>query len=269
MDKDILTKTVSRLTASPKGILAIDESLGTCKGRFDKLGVPFTEEKRREYREMLVTSPMLEEYLSAFILMDETFYHKTKDGVPFVEILKNQGIGFGVTAYTSSAVDFPMHPGEKISEGLDGLSNRLRIYKEAGATFSKWRGQIVIGENIPSEACLKANIAALVRYAVACQEQSIVPIVEPEVLIDGTHSIEKCYEVTARNLDMLFSELRIFDVFLPGIILKTSMVISGKSAAERAPSEKVAEMTVKCLKEHVPKEVGGIVFLSGGQADEE
>ncbi len=269
MNKEVLTKTISRLTIPPKGILAIDESLPTCKGRFEKLGVSFTEEKRREYRELLTTAPDIEKYISGYILVHETFFHKTKDEVLFTTVLKNKEIDFGVTAYTSSAVDFHLHPGEKISEGLDGLSDRLKQYKKAGATFSKWREQINIGENIPTEACLRANASALARYALACQELDILPIVEPEILINGNHSIEECYKVTAHNLDILFAELKIMDVFLPGIILKTSMVISGKSAPERAPTEKVAEMTFKCLKEHVPAEVGGVVFLSGGQEDEE
>lgn len=269
MNKETLIKTISLLTASPKGILAVDESLDTCRGRFEKLDVPFTEEKRREYREVLVTTPGIEEYINAFILVHETFFHKTKEGIIFTDILKNKGIDFGVTAYTSSAIDFPLHPGEKISEGLDGLPSRLKQYKEKGASFSKWRAQIVIGEGIPTEACLRANAAALGRYALACQEQDIVPIVEPEILINGSHSIEKCYEVTSHNLDVLFAELKMLDVFIPGIILKTSMVISGKDSLNRAPTEKVAEMTIKCLKEHVPKDVGGVVFLSGGQEDEE
>ncbi len=269
MNKETLTKTIARLTASPKGILAIDESLGTCRGRFEKLGVPFTEEKRREYRELLITTPSVEQYISAYILVHETFFQKTKDNVSFVDILKNKGLDFGVTAYTSSAVDFPLHPGEKITEGLDGLSARLKQYKEAGASFSKWRAQINIGENIPSEDCMKENAILMAKYAVLCQELDIVPIVEPEILINGSHSIEKCYEATARNLDIVFSELNKLNVFIPGIILKTSMVLSGKNASNRAPAEKVAEMTVKCLKEHVPMDVGGVVFLSGGQEDEE
>lgn len=269
MNKETLIKAIARLTMPPKGILAIDESLDTCRGRFEKLGVPFTEEKRREYRELLVTTPGIEQYISAYILVHETFFQKTKGDIPFVDILKSKGIDFGVTAYTSSAVDFPLHPGEKISEGLDGLSARLKQYKEAGASFSKWRAQINIGKNIPSEDCMKENAILMAKYASLCQELDVVPIVEPEVLINGNHSIKKCYEVTARDLDIVFSELNKLNVFIPGIILKTSMVLSGKDASNRASAEEVAEMTVKCLKEHIPVDVGGVVFLSGGQEDEE
>lgn len=270
MDKKIFTKTVSRLLASPKGILAIDESLGTCRGRFEKLGVPFTEEKRREYRELLITTPGIEAYISGYILVHETAFQKTKDNIPFPDILIKKGICVGITAYTGYSV-FNNTAGikEEITEGLTDLPSRIKDYKKAGAIFSKWREMVRIGKNLPTEDFLKASAKRLAQYASICQAENIVPIVEPEVMIDGDHSIEKCYEVTAHNLDIVFAELKSAGVFIPGIILKTSMVLSGKDAPSPTPTEKIAEMTVKCLKEHVPADIGGIVFLSGGQQDEE
>ena len=270
MDKDILTKTVSRLTASPKGILAIDESLGTCRGRFEKLGVPFTEEKRREYRELLITTPGIEEYISGYILVSETALQKTKNNILFTDILNQKGICVGVTAYTGYSVfDTVNEVKQEITEGLSDFAQRIKEYKKAGAVFSKWREMIRIGENLPTEEFLIESAKRLAQYALICQAEDIVPIVEPEVMIDGNHSIEKCYEVNANNLKIVFDELKSAGVFLPGIILKTSMVLSGKDAQNRASVKDVAKMTIKCLKENVPKEVGGIVFLSGGQSDEE
>jgi len=261
-------ETTVRLVTSPKGILAIDESLGTCRGRFEKLGVPFTEEKRREYREMLVTAPEVEKYLNGYILVEETAFQKTKDNIPFTDILALKGIFVGVTAYKGYSL-FNTVDGVKqeITEGLDDLPSRIKDYKKTGAVFSKWREMIRIGENLPTEEFLKASAERLAQYASICQAEDIVPIVEPEIMIDGNHSIEKCYEVTVSNLDIVFSELKKQNVFIPGIILKTSMVLSGKDALDRAPAEKVAEMTVKCLRDHVPTDIGGIVFLSGGQED--
>lgn len=268
MNKDILRKTAARLVASPKGILAIDESLGTCRSRFEKLGVPCTEEKRREYRELLITAPDMEKYISGYILVHETAFQKDKNGVPFPEILKQKGIAAGVTAYTGYNV-FDTVDGVKqeITEGLNDLPERIKDYKKRGAVFSKWREMIRIGENLPTEDFLKESAKRLAQYASICQAEDILPIVEPEVMIDGNHTIEKCYEITAHNLDIVFAELKSAGVYIPGIILKTSMVLSGKDAPNRAPAEKVAEMTVKCLKEHVPTDIGGIVFLSGGQSD--
>jgi len=268
MSKDILIKTVTCLMSSPKGILAIDEKLSTCNGRFEKLGVPATEEKRREYRELLITAPEIEKYISGYILFDETIRQNTKDGRSFISVLKSKGIEVGIKVDMGTK-EFSSNSLEKITEGLDGLTDRLKEYKNMGATFAKWRAIYNIGENIPSLECMKVNANILAQYAHICQEQDIVPIVEPEILIDGNHTIEKCYEITAQNLDIVFSELQSADVFIPGIILKTSMVISGEEAKIRANSEKVAEMTIKCLKEHVPDDIGGIVFLSGGQGDEE
>ena len=266
MNQEILIQTVARLMKSPKGILAIDESLPTCNSRFEKLGVPTTEEKRREYRELLVTAPEIEKYISGYILFDETIRQKTKAGESFTSILQSKGIEIGIKVDAGTA-DFPGHLGEKITSGIDGLGERLKAYKKLGATFAKWRAVYTIGENTPSVDCMKKNAEIFTKYAKLCQENDIVPIVEPEVLIDGNHTIEKCFEITAHNLQIVFAELKTSGVFIPGIILKTSMVISGKETKEKSSSEDVAKMTVKCLKENVPNEIGGIVFLSGGQTD--
>jgi len=268
MNKDKLIETVARLVKSPKGILAMDESLNTCNKRFEKLGVPTTEEKRREYRELLINAPGIEKYISGYILFDETIKQSTQDGKSFTSIMQSKGIDIGIKV-DQGLIDFPSHPGEKITQGLDRLSNKLREYKNIGATFAKWRAIYTIGENIPSQECMKENSFLLAKYALACQEFDIVPILEPEVLIDGEHSIEKCYEVMAHNLDALFSELRKSNIFIPGIILKTSMVIAGQDAKTKSSPEDVARLTIKCLTEHVPAHIGGIVFLSGGQGDEE
>jgi fructose-bisphosphate aldolase class I len=268
MNKNILIKTVKRLTTSPKGILAIDESTNTCNKRFEKLGIPTTEEKRREYRELLVTAPEIEKYISGYICFDETVRQSAKDGKKFTEILKSKGIDIGIKV-DKGTKDFGNILGDKITDGLDGLSERLDEYKIMGATFAKWRAIYNISETTPSEEDMKANAEVFAKYALLCQEHDIVPIVEPEVLIDGDHTIEQCYDVTAKNLDIVFSALKSANVFIPGIILKTSMVIAGKGTQKQSTSEEVAEMTIKCLKENVPADIGGIVFLSGGQEDEQ
>ncbi len=253
---------------SPKGILAIDESTHTCNSRFEKVGVEPTEEKRREYRELLITAPEMEKYISGYILYDETIRQSTMDAKSFPSVLKTKGIDIGIKV-DKGTEEFPLHAGDKITEGLDGLTERLKEYKEMGATFAKWRSVYMIGDNTPSEALLKANADAFARYALACQEFDIVPIVEPEILINGNHSIEKCAEVTAHNLDIVFGELKDLGVFIPGIILKTSMVIAGEDFPKQSTPKEVAEMTIKCLKEHVPENIGGIVFLSGGEGYKE
>jgi len=268
MNKDILKNTAKRLTIFPKGILAIDESTNTCNKRFEKLGIPTTEEKRREYRELLVTAKGIEKYISGYICFDETIKQSTKDGKKFTEILKSKKIDVGIKVDTGTK-DFGTVVGDKITEGLDNLSARLDEYKKMGATFAKWRAIYNISETTPSEENMKANAESFAKYALLCQEHDIVPIVEPEVLIDGGHTIEECYEITAKNLDIVFSTLKSAGVFFPGIILKTSMVIAGKSSQKQSTLEEVAEMTLKCLKEHVPTDIGGIVFLSGGQEDEQ
>lgn len=268
MDTDRLKKTAQAMVAPGKGILAADESLRTSEKRFKAVGVEHTEENRRLYRQMLVTAPGMENFISGYILFDETIRQKTDDGMPFPKLLADKGILPGIKVDTG-AKDLALHEGEKVTEGLDGLRERLREYVELGAMFCKWRAVITIGENMPSQACYMANSHALARYAALCQEAGLVPMVEPEVLINGDHSIERCYEVTAENLQILFSQLQEQEVMLEGTILKTSMVISGMEAKDRANAQQVAEQTVKCLKENVPAELAGIVFLSGGQAEEE
>lgn len=257
-----------------KGILAIDESLSTCKKRFEVLRVECTEETRQEYRELLVTAPGLEQYISGMILFDETLRQKTREGKPFVDILKTKGIIPGIKVDTGTK-NLALHPGELVTEGLDSLRERLVEYKNLGAQFAKWRAVLNITEGnsvgpseLPSTACIRANAHALARYAALCQEIDLVPIVEPEMMMEGTHSIERCYSVTAEVLQVLFRELAEQGVAYEGVILKVSMVLSGKEATKQASEQEVAEQTVKCIKENVPANLAGVVFLSGGQSDE-
>ena len=272
MNQDILIETVATLVKEPKGILAIDESVNTCTKRFLKLSVPSTVEKRREYRELLVTAPGIEKYISGYILFDETIRQSTRKGQRFVSVLKDKGILPGIKVDTGLE-DFLGHPGEKITEGLEELSGRLKEYKKLGASFCKWRAVYTIGKNelgeTPSQELMKENAVRLAKYALLCQQFNLVPIVEPEVLMDGDHNLALSYEVTGRNLDILFAELKREGVYLPGVILKTSMVLAGKDNQAHVSEEDIAKMTVKCLKKYVPAGLGGVVFLSGGQADEE
>ncbi|HEY4503402.1 MAG TPA: class I fructose-bisphosphate aldolase [Candidatus Paceibacterota bacterium] len=268
MTEEFLAQTAKRLTSPPKGILAIDESLSTCNKRFEPLGVPTTIEKRQEYRELLITTPGIEDYISGYILFDETIRQSALDGRSFTSIMKEKGLDIGIKV-DEGPVEFPDHPGEKITKGLIGLDARLKEYKAMGATFAKWRAVYTITDTTPSEVCMKANAQIFVKYVQACQDNDIVPLVEPEVLMNGNHLIEKCYEVTARNLQIVFDELKAAQVFLPGIILKTNMVLPGQGADITVDHAEIARMTIKCLKEKVPEEIGGIVFLSGGQKDEE
>ncbi len=268
MNNNTLVETIARLIKSPKGILAMDESLNTCNRRFSDLGVSQTEEKRREYRELLITTPSLEKYISGCILFDETIRQSTLKGKSFTSVLTEKGIEIGIKV-DQGLEDYIGHPAEKITNGLEGLERRLSEYKKLGATFAKWRAVFKIGEKTPSDDCIRENAEFLARYALLCQTEDIVPIVEPEVLMEGAHSQEKCYEVTARSLDAVFSELKKLDVFMPGVILKTNMVLAGKDAKEKSSPEEVAKMTLKCLTESVPRDIGGIVFLSGGQSDED
>ncbi|MFA5829547.1 MAG: class I fructose-bisphosphate aldolase [Candidatus Gracilibacteria bacterium] len=265
MDSKVLAATAKAMVAPGKGILAIDESSGTCKKRFDGVNVECTEENRRAYRELLVSAPGVEQYISGMILYDETIRQKDKNEVPFAEVLKQKGIipGIKVDAGTKPLA---LHEGEVVTEGLDGLRDRLVEYGKLGAQFAKWRAVIAIGANMPSQACIMANAHALARYAALCQENGLVPMVEPEILIDGNHTIEKCYEVTALTLKALFSQLAEQGVDVKGTILKVSMVLPGKDA-EKAPAAEVAKQTVKCLMENVPHDLAGVVFLSGGQSD--
>jgi fructose-bisphosphate aldolase class I len=258
------------MVAKGKGIIAIDESNATIKKRFDTVGVECTEENRRAYREMLLTTPNLGDYISGAILYDETLRQKTKDGVPFTEIMMQNGIlpGIKVDKGTTALAGFP---GELVTDGLDGLRDRLTEYAALGAKFAKWRAviNINIDEGMPSEACINANVHALARYAALCQEAGIVPMVEPEVIMDGNHDIEDCYVVTERVLRALFNALFDHNVMLEGTILKASMIIPGKDCPQQADVEEVADFTVQCLKSAVPAALPGIVFLSGGQSDDD
>ena len=268
MNKEILKLTAEKMMQKPKGLLAMDESSPTCAKRFSALSIPETEENRIRYRELIVTTPNLSNYISGAILFDETFHQKMSSGVLFRDYLNEQGILPGIKV-DAGAKDFSNHPNEKITEGLDGLRDRLVAYESQGAKFCKWRAVITIGADIPSESCIKSNCNALARYASLCQENNLVPIVEPEVLINGDHSIEKCDEITRQTLKCLFDELKSIDIYFPGVILKPSMVISGDKNSNRADFEKVAKMTINCLKEMCPTDLGGVAFLSGGQTNDE
>lgn len=268
MNRTELARVASAMVAPNKGILAADESSGTIKKRFDSIKLESTEEHRRSYREMLFTARGAAESISGVILYDETIRQKTRDGVPFPEYLTRQGIIPGIKVDTG-AKPLAGFPGETITEGLDGLRERLVEYYKLGARFAKWRAVIDIGPGIPTDFAVAANAHALARYAALCQENQIVPIVEPEVLMDGGHSLERCEEVTEAVLSRVFRQLFEHRVYLEGMVLKPNMVISGKKAANRAPPEAVAEATVRCLKRQVPAAVPGIAFLSGGQSPAE
>ncbi|MBS0211950.1 MAG: fructose-bisphosphate aldolase class I [Proteobacteria bacterium] len=266
MSIDQLAETAQAMVAAGKGIIAIDESTNTIKKRFDAVGVENTEEHRRAYRQMLLTTPGLGEHISGAILYDETLRQKTADGVPFATVMAKAGIIPGIKV-DKGPVALAGFPGDVVTEGLDGLRDRLREYAQLGARFAKWRAVISIGEEIPSGTCIEANSHALARYAALCQEAGIVPMVEPEVLMDGDHDIDVCYEVTEVVLRSLFGALYEHNVMLEGTILKASMVVSGKDCPEQAGVEEVAEYTLRCLKSTVPAALPGIVFLSGGQSD--
>ncbi len=268
MNSKQLQDTAQAMVAPGKGILAMDESSPTCNKRFQKLGIPTTDQSRQAYRDLLLSAPNLSQYVSGAILFDETIRQKTLSGVPFPQYMTEHGMIPGIKVDTG-AKDLALHGEEKVTEGLDGLRERLAEYYGMGARFAKWRAVITIGDGIPSWACIEANAHALARYAALCQEANIVPIVEPEVLIDGSHSIERCYEVTESTLRKVFSEIQEQGVALNGMILKASMVISALSASNRAGVQQVAEQTVRCLMNTVPPGVAGVAFLSGGQSNEE
>ncbi len=267
MDTQILMQTSRAMVAHGKGLLAADESAGTCKKRFDSVKVECTEENRRVYREMLFTTPGLADYVSGVILFDETLRQSTKDGVNMGKYLEKIGILPGIKV-DAGAQDMAMHPGEKVTEGLDKLAGRMQEYFKLGARFAKWRAVITIGEGIPTRACIEANAHALARYSAICQEASIVPIVEPEVLLDGTHSAERSEAVHEETLETLFHEMQQQGVSLEHVILKASMAVSGKDNPKQASVKEVAERTVRVLKRTVPAALPGVVFLSGGQTDE-
>ena len=266
MDVGKLEQTARELVQPGKGILAADESFGTIGKRFEALGIDSSEDSRRAYREMLFTTEGIGEFLSGVILFEETIRQETSDGTPMTRVLEDAGVIPGIKV-DKSTVDLPLSSGEKFTQGLDGLGERLAEYRELGARFTKWRAVITIGEGIPTESCIDANAEALALYAAFAQENDLVPIVEPEVLIDGDHSIEQCYEATDWMLHTTFDELHDHGVELSAILLKPNMVISGKEAAQQADVEEVASATVKCLLRNVPAVVPGIVFLSGGQTD--
>jgi fructose-bisphosphate aldolase, class I len=267
MGVEELERTARALVAPGKGILAADESTGTIKKRFDSIGVESTEENRRIYREMLFTTPEMEEFISGVIMFDETIRQSTADGVPFPKVLESVGIIPGIKV-DMGAKPLAGFPGETVTEGLDGLRERLAEYRELGARFTKWRGVITIGDGIPTQTCIDANAEALARFAGLSQEAGLVPIVEPETLMDGDHTIERHYDASRRTLEALFDRLFAHRVELTGTLLKTNMVLSGKSAAEQAGVEEVATWTLRLLRECVPPAIPGIVFLSGGQTDE-
>jgi len=268
MSIEQLAETAQAMVAPGKGIIAIDESNGTIAKRFAAVGIENTEEHRRAYRELLLATPKLSDYISGAILYDETIRQATKAGVPFARHMADNGMipGIKVDKGTHPLAGFP---GEVVTEGLDGLRDRLKEYYGLGARFAKWRAVINIGDDIPSGTCIEANSHALARYAALCQEQGLVPMVEPEVLMDGDHDIDTCFEVTEVVLRSLFGALYEHNVLLEGTILKASMVLPGKDCEEQASVEEVAAATLQCLKSTVPAILPGIVFLSGGQSDED
>jgi fructose-bisphosphate aldolase, class I len=263
-----LEKIARAMVAPHKGILAADESSPTIKKRFDAIRIESTEENRRAYRELLFTTPGVEQFVSGVILYDETIRQKAADGTPFPQLLERRGILPGIKV-DAGAKPLAGAPGEVVTEGLDKLRERLAEYRGMGARFAKWRAVIDIGDGIPSDLCIDANAHALARYAALCIEGDIVPIVEPEVLMDGAHTAERCYEVTERTLRRVFAELSAQRVPLEQTILKPNMVVSGKKCPQQAAVREVAELTLRCFRQSVPPAVPGIVFLSGGQSDED
>jgi fructose-bisphosphate aldolase class I len=261
-----LHETARAIVADHKGILAADESTGTIKKRFDSIDVESTEENRRFYRQLLFTAPGMEDYVGGVIFYDETIRQSADDGTPFPEVLAAKGVIPGIKVDTG-AHDLAGFPGEKVTEGLDGLRPRLEEYRRLGARFAKWRAVITIGDGIPTDACLEANAHALARYAALCQEQGLVPIVEPEVLMDADNTLVTCWEVTTRTLHETFDALYDFGLDLEGTLLKPNMVVPGKGSSEQATSDRIAEATVECFRGVVPAAIPGIVFLSGGQSE--
>lgn len=264
MDKQKLESIAKLMVQDGKGIIAADESNKSCEKRFDAVGLESSEETRRQYRQILLTTPGIQEYLSGAILYDETFWQKNDGGKPFRDQLAELGILPGIKV-DGGLIDLPGFAGEKITQGLDGLPERMKKYQEAGAAFAKWRAVITIGDDIPTDACIDANAFVLAQFARICQDHNIVPIVEPEVLFDGKHTIEVCEKVMQKTYRMLFDLLRYYRVHLPGLVLKTSMILPGKDSGLPIDNADVANRTSAALKSFVPPEVGGVVFLSGGQ----
>ena len=268
MDFQELESIAKRIVADGKGILAADESTGTIKKRFDSIGIESTEDTRRAYRELLFTTEGAEEFIGGVILFDETIRQQASDGTPFPKLLESKGIVPGIKVDTG-AKPLALAEGETVTEGLDGLRERLVEYRALGARFAKWRAVITIGKDLPSEYCLWTNAHALARYAALCQESGLVPIVEPEVLMDGDHSIERSFHVTSHTLHAVFTELRDQRIHPEGILLKPNMVLPGYESSEEVSDEEIARQTIQCFRRHVPAAVPGIVFLSGGQSEEE
>ena len=267
MNTQELTDTARALVADDKGLLAMDESNPTCNKRFARLGIPQTAEVRRAYRELIVTTPGLAECISGAILYDETIRQQKNDGTPFAKAVIDAGIIPGIKV-DAGAKDMAGHPGEKVTEGLDGLRDRLAEYSQMGARFVKWRAVIAVGDCLPSRGCIEANAHALARYAALCQEAGLVPVVEPEVLMDGGHTLERCREVTEEVLRTVFAQLYTQRVMLEGMILKPNMVLPGLTCSKQATEDEVADATVKCLLRAVPAVMPGVAFLSGGQPAE-
>jgi fructose-bisphosphate aldolase class I len=267
MKAQAILDTAQALVAGDKGLLAMDESIPTCNRRFAALGIPQTDEARRAYREMIVTTPNLGRCISGAILFDQTIHQDTKSGIPFVKVLIDAGITPGIKV-DAGAKDLAGHPGEKITEGLDGLRDRLAGYAQMGARFAKWRAVIAVGNGIPSRGCIEANAQALARYAALCQEVGLVPVVEPEVLMDGDHTLARCAQITEEVLRVVFEQLYLQQVMLEGMLLKPNMVVPGLACGTQATVDEVADATVKCLLRAVPAAVPGIAFLSGGQPSE-
>jgi fructose-bisphosphate aldolase, class I len=263
-----LESTAKALVAEGKGILAADESDGTIKKRFDSIGIESTEGNRRAYRDLLFTTDGVEDYISGVILFDETIRQSGVDGTPFPKLLESKGIIPGIKV-DKGAKPLANSEDETITEGLDGLRERLEDYRGLGARFAKWRATYSITDHLPSDYCIWTNAHALARYAALCQEAGLVPIVEPEVLMDGTHTIERAFSVTSRVLGAVYTELFDQKVRLEGTLLKPNMILTGYDASDHASPDDVAEWTLKCFHRHVPAAVPGIVFLSGGQSDED
>jgi fructose-bisphosphate aldolase class I len=262
-----LIDTAKKLASGDKGLLAMDESTPTCNKRFAKVGVDQTEAARRDYRELIVTTPNLEQAISGAILSDETIRQKKHDGTPFIKILEQKGIIAGIKV-DAGTKDMAAHPGEKITEGLDGLRERLKEYKDIGARFAKWRAMLIITDTLPSRSCIEANALTLARYAALCQEAGLVPVVEPEVLMDGNHTLERCAKVTEEVLHIVFDQLYRQRVVFEGMLLKPNMAVPGLDCPQQESVDVVADITVKCLLHTVPAAVPGIMFLSGGQSAE-
>ena len=267
MNAQELIFTARELVAGDRGLLAMDESNPTCNKRFAMLGIPQTEEARRAYRELIVTTPDLCDSISGAILYDETIRQQTRDGTPFVRALIDAGIIPGIKVDTG-AKNMAGHPGEKVTEGLDGLRERLAEYAKMGARLAKWRAVLAVGDDIPSRGCIEANALALARFASLCQEAGLVPLVEPEVLMDGEHTLERCGEVTEEVLERVFNQLRSQRVMLEGLLLKPNMVVPGLTCPTQETVDEVADTTVRCLLRAAPAAVPGIAFLSGGQSAE-